>query len=503
VDDLKTLHDTAEGLSLLYVEDNETLRANAAKLFRKIFDTVYVAGDGEEGLALFKEHRPSLVVTDIKMPKLNGLAMAKQIKYLSPQTHVILMSAFDDKNILHKAIDIGIYKFLSKPVNIAELTKVLSLAVKEIHEGEQRDLFQAHIGNIFNYQSSMIVMLHHQRPVVANNPFLDFYDVDDVGELSSEYPDIGTLFLEHEGFLYNTPQSNWLDILLANKSKIYNVKMEDLDGNERHFIVKCQNIPEKDDYYILSFDDVTDLHLLNLFDEKPAEEKNDDENSKQAIFDFLSVIQRNNAKIFLHNYYKGISITNEASIYEMNDEVLTLKMNNTQQKAIKYDKNTLLVSETLPRPILCEDIVLMKFDTQLTAFRSLRFLSTSPLKRETVRVVPEETHKVTLFLGSTKYMGEVFIEDISLKAVKLNLNVLPAGLDMESEVTLDMVFTMDKKPLIINTKATLFRKQELRSHFEIVCMLDLEPKQRSVMVKYITKRQMAIIREFKGLQYER
>jgi ribosomal protein L5 len=74
---------------------------------------------------------------------------------------------------------------------------------------------------------------------------------------------------------------------------------------------------------------------------------------------------------------------------------------------------------------------------------------------------------------------------------------------MESEVTLDMVFTMDKKPLIINTKATLFRKQELRSHFEIVCMLDLEPKQRSVMVKYITKRQMAIIREFKGLQYER
>ena len=115
-------------------------------------------------------------------------------------------------------------------------------------------------------------------------------------------------------------------------------------------------------------------------------------------------------------------------------------------------------------------------------------------------MVPEDTHKVTMLIGDTKYSGELSIADISLNSVKLNMSLLPAGFDEGSEVILDMVFFSDKQSLAINTKAKVFRKQEYKQKFEVVFLFHLESKARSELVKYISKRQMAIIREFKGRQ---
>ncbi|MDD2951367.1 MAG: response regulator, partial [Sulfuricurvum sp.] len=62
---LKQLRTILQSYSLLYVEDNVGLNTQVTALFKKIFETVYTAYDGEEGLALFKEHHPSIVITDI------------------------------------------------------------------------------------------------------------------------------------------------------------------------------------------------------------------------------------------------------------------------------------------------------------------------------------------------------------------------------------------------------------------------------------------------------
>ncbi len=501
--DLKVLYDKAEGISLLYVEDNKPLRANATKLLKKIFDMVYVAADGEEGLDLFKKYKPSLVVTDIKMPKRSGLSMAKEIKNIAPKTKIIIMSAFDDKDILHKSIDVGVYKFLTKPVNIAELTKVLSLAVQEIQDDEKRELFQAQFGTIFNYQSSLIVMFKHHKPIIANDPFLSFFGVTDIDEFNSKYSDIGDLFLEQEGFLYNSSDNKWINVVEADRHKVFHIKMKDANGEVHHFLMKCQNVPEKKGYMIFSFDDVTDLNLLSLFDKKTDVKIDEIEENQQALFDLLYVIKRNNAKIFLHNSYKGVNITNEATIVEIENSSLALKMNYLQQKAIQYEKKTLIESEALPYPVYCEGVASINFDTHIVVFNTIKFMPNSASRRESIRVVPEDRHQVTLFLGKTKYIGDVFIADISLNAVKLNLNLLPAGLEKDKEVTLDIVFTMDKKPLNIHTKATVYTKRELKSNFEVVCILQSEPKQKEELRKYIAKRQMALIREFKGLEHER
>ena len=136
--DLKQLKSVAKGFSILYVEDNDKLRENAEKLLKKIFDTVHVAIDGKDGLDLFKEYRPAIVITDINMPNMDGMTLSKHINEIAPCTRIIIMSAFDDKEHLFTAIELGIFRFLKKPVNITELSDTLLDALAGTRSEERR-----------------------------------------------------------------------------------------------------------------------------------------------------------------------------------------------------------------------------------------------------------------------------------------------------------------------------------------------------------------------------
>jgi len=494
--DLKKLKLAAEGFNILYVEDNKALRLNAAKLLHKFFDDVVVAENGAVALEMFKEEHYQIVITDIRMPQMDGMELTKNIKHIQPNTKVIVMSAFDEKEVLLEAIKYGIFRYLKKPVNIKELTDVLYEALEDIKSDQNTQLFFTHLESIFNYQSSMVLMLNASRPILANQMFYDFFDVESVEEFKESFGDISRVFMEHDGFLYNNEEENALDKLRLNDKRLFHIKMKNQRDEIKHLIVKYQIIPEKSGYGILSFDDVTELHLLKLFDEKQTN-LDEKEQDTQVMFDLLEVIQRNSAKIELHNYYKGLSITNDGVITDTQNTTLTLKTNYLQQKAIQYEGKTIIVSEALPHAIECSTIVKMKFDNQSIELKNIKFIKSSPVSRKTIRVFPEEKHSASLFLGENKFHGDVRIEDISLDAVKLQLNALPAGLQAGDEVHLDLVLELDKKPLIINTAATMFRKSESRYSFSVVFMF--EKSQKGNLIKYITKRQMAIIREFKGL----
>jgi len=487
---LKKLKLVAKGFSVLYVEDNKALRMNAAKLLRKFFNEVEVAADGKEGLDKFKKHHYPLVITDIKMPNMDGMELASHIREIQPDTKIMVMSAFDEKELLLKAIELGIFRFLKKPVNITELTDVLYEAVMQIKHERDTKLFYTHLNNVFNYQSSMVMMLNDAKPILANQAFLDFFDVDSIEEFNDQYKDIGEYFLEHDGFLYNHGDIDWFDAVELNEKKLFHVKMKNKANKIRHLILKYQLIPEKAGHGILSFDDVTELNILKLFD--------DEQQDTKAMFDLLEVIQRNSAKIEVHNYYKGLSITNDAVISEIKDDFISIKTSYLQEKAIQFEKKTVLVSDALPSAIFCDEVVKISFENQTVVLKGLRFSNSSPTQRSTIRVVPEEKHSVSLFLREDKFYGDVRIEDISLNAVKLKLNAFPAGLKKGDEVTINMVLELDKKPLTVNTKATMFRKSESKSSFSVVFMFD--ESKRKELTNYITKRQMAIIREFKGLE---
>jgi YesN/AraC family two-component response regulator len=496
MNNLKKLQMVAKGIGVLYVEDNDSLRENAGKLIHKFFSKVDLAQDGAVALAKFKKYHYPIVITDIKMPHMDGIRLAKSILHIKPDTKVIIMSAFDEKEFLYKSIEIGIFRFLKKPVNLTELSDILYAATTQIRHELNTKLFYTNLQNIFNYQSSMVVMLNEMKPILANQIFLDFFDVESIEDFREKCLDIGRYFMEHNGFLYIQDGVNWFETVCANEKKLFHVKMKNIDNSIRHLILKYQLIPEKTGYGILSFDDVTELNLLKLFDEKQT--KNDlQTQDKKAMFDLLKVVHRNSAKIEIHNYYKGLSITNDAIIAEIKDDSIVIKTSFLQQKAIQYEKKTFLLCEAFPHALECLEVVKIGFEKQLVELKSLKFITTSPIMRSTIRVVPDEKQSVSLFIRENKFIAETYIEDISLKSIRLHLSLYPAGLEEGDSVILDIVLELDKKPLILNTKATMLRKIESKKGCSIVFLFDGDKKE---LLKYITKRQMAIIREFKGMQ---
>jgi len=497
--DLKKLKLSAEGLEILYVEDNKALRENAAELLNKFFDVVDTAEDGQVGLDLFKEHHYQIVITDIKMPNMDGMELAQHIKDMDLDTKVIVMSAFDDREFLYSSIELGVFRYLKKPVNISEFTDVLDSCISAIKKEQDAQLFNTHLQNVFNYQSSIVVMIKDAKPSFVNQMFLDYFKVDNLDMFVEKYHDLGNLFLTHDGFLYNKANRSWFDEVSSNAQKLYNIKMIDKDENFKHFILKYQKIPDEESCGILSFDDVTELNLLKLYDKSQLSKDESDQDSK-AMYKLLEVIQRNSAKIELHNYYKGLSITHDAVIVDIKDKAVILKTDYMQEKAIQFDQRSFITSDALPNVIACDKVMKINFEKGSVEFSNLHFTLKSPVHRKLLRVEPEQKHTVSIFVDDSKLHTQMSIEDISLEAISINLETMPAGLKVDDEVVINMVLTIDEKPTIINTKAIIFKITENKRSFSIVFMVKFEKGKKKELASYMTSRQMAIIREFKGIQ---
>jgi YesN/AraC family two-component response regulator len=117
-------------LAVLFVEDEETILDCMGIYFKRRFRDVYLAADGAEGLEKFREYRPDLVVTDIEMPKLDGLEMSKEIRKISPDTPIILTTAYNEDAQVEEGKRIGISAYLLKPVDYADLDGVIATLFK-------------------------------------------------------------------------------------------------------------------------------------------------------------------------------------------------------------------------------------------------------------------------------------------------------------------------------------------------------------------------------------
>lgn len=119
-------------LKLLYVEDEEDIREELEDFFSFRFKEVLVAQNGEEGLKMYEEHRPDIVVTDVMMPKMNGLEMIQAIREEFGDVPVVVMTAFKKSDTSMEMIkELGINNIVSKP---ADPYKVIE-AIKKALEG--------------------------------------------------------------------------------------------------------------------------------------------------------------------------------------------------------------------------------------------------------------------------------------------------------------------------------------------------------------------------------
>jgi len=129
--------DSAAGnsrLLLLYVEDEPTTRDVVSTIMRRKFPQIriHTAENGKEGLERFKEIRPDIVVTDIKMPLMNGIEMARAIRTLNGTASIIVTSAHSDMDYFIASIEIGINRYVMKPIDKNRLITAIDDCVAAI-----------------------------------------------------------------------------------------------------------------------------------------------------------------------------------------------------------------------------------------------------------------------------------------------------------------------------------------------------------------------------------
>lgn len=114
-----------KNIKLLFVEDEENIRRNAISYFQRLFEDVYEAKNAFEALDIVKEVRPHIIITDIKMPKMSGLKLVKKIRQIDGKVQIIILTAFTDTNYLLEAVELGLVKYLVKPIRHDKMLPIL------------------------------------------------------------------------------------------------------------------------------------------------------------------------------------------------------------------------------------------------------------------------------------------------------------------------------------------------------------------------------------------
>ena len=123
-----------KNIKILYVEDDEIARENGVEYLENFFETIYEASDAIIALQLYEKYKPDIIITDIQMPKLNGLEFVKRIRQKDKKTQIIIITAFCDREYLLKAIELQLVKYLVKPVREKEFEEALLLCIDSLKE---------------------------------------------------------------------------------------------------------------------------------------------------------------------------------------------------------------------------------------------------------------------------------------------------------------------------------------------------------------------------------
>lgn len=212
-----------KNVTLLYVEDDPMTLEEVSFFLERYVKKLIIAKNGEEGLELFIKHNPDMVITDIQMPIKNGLKMAEEIFKINPSVPIAVTSAYSDGSYLMNAIELGIDKYIIKPINMMEILAVIQKSLqlslpKNSFENDHSDYIQF----ILDSNPTFMFIMHCNKVEFANKKLLDLLGHDTIISFNEQIENFNNLV---ELLNVNT-NKNWIDYLLENKEEKHLVKLK-------------------------------------------------------------------------------------------------------------------------------------------------------------------------------------------------------------------------------------------------------------------------------------
>lgn len=219
-----------KNITVLYVEDEADLRNVTSQILKNFTKKQFLAENGQEGLDIFTENEKEidLIITDINMPIMNGLDMIKEIKKINFNIPVIVATAFSNKEYLLEAIDIGVDKYVLKPIDVSKLLQVMS---QSLLYHELKELYTDSLTNLPN-RNQLLKDLD-----IKKDSSIALLDID-------SFAKIDDLFGEDNGDIILIELANSLKSFFDYKKyKVYRIEAD-------KFAVVCDSeVVSMDDFY--------------------------------------------------------------------------------------------------------------------------------------------------------------------------------------------------------------------------------------------------------------
>lgn len=119
-------------IKVLLIEDDSVARNMLKRVIEREGYEIILATDGHDGLNKFKSEKPDIVITDINMPRMNGLEVMRKVKEISPSTEIILITGHGDYEIAVLALQEGALDYIKKPINLDDIILSLGRAKEKI-----------------------------------------------------------------------------------------------------------------------------------------------------------------------------------------------------------------------------------------------------------------------------------------------------------------------------------------------------------------------------------
>jgi len=130
---LKEIILLTQNIRLLYVEDNMDARESTLEVLNEFFDVIITADDGQDALNKYNSQKFDLIITDINMPHINGIAMIEEIRKRDKEIPILLLSAYNEVEYFTKSIKLGVDGYLFKPIDLEQFLDVTHKIIEKIN----------------------------------------------------------------------------------------------------------------------------------------------------------------------------------------------------------------------------------------------------------------------------------------------------------------------------------------------------------------------------------
>jgi two-component system, cell cycle response regulator len=254
----KNIKGSYQDVKVLYVEDDKFSREKMLRILERRFANVLLAESGDEGYMLYKQNHPNIIITDIKLDKMNSLEMIEKIRQQDDQIQIIVTTAIEDSELLLQLIENNINHFILKPIDLEKF--LLAIQKSVVHIELERKLEKQRELNSFlmNFQDNLIFVIENEKIIEANRAFAAFTGFD-----SAQSPDTSTLltlFVNEANYFFPKKPEKWLEELFTEHNGMAKVKWKTANGKAGIFLIKATIILEEKQYLFVCTD-ITNLEV--------------------------------------------------------------------------------------------------------------------------------------------------------------------------------------------------------------------------------------------------